>query len=60
MKLLSSLTKSQRESIGLLQIGTFLEYFDLMLFQRILQKWPLNIFCGKFIIQITGLSNLKI
>ena len=32
MKLLSLLTKNQRESIGLLQIGTFLEYFDLMLY----------------------------
>ncbi len=32
MKLLSLLTKGQRESIGLLQIGTFLEYFDLMLY----------------------------
>lgn len=26
------LTKEQKESIGLLQIGTFLEYFDLMLY----------------------------
>ena len=32
MSLWSSLTKSQKESIGLLQIGTFLEYFDLMLY----------------------------
>ncbi len=32
MKLLASLTKSQREAVGLLQIGTFLEYFDLMLY----------------------------
>lgn len=32
MKLLSSLSRNQRESIGLLQIGTFLEYFDLMLY----------------------------
>src|SRR3990167_5087221 len=32
MKLLSSLSRSQRESIGLLSIGTFLEYFDLMLY----------------------------
>ncbi len=32
MKLLSSLSKSQREAIGLLQTGTFLEYFDLMLY----------------------------
>ncbi len=32
MNLFSSLTKNQRESIGLLQIGTFLEYFDLMLY----------------------------
>ena len=28
----SSLTRSQKEAIGLLQIGTFLEYFDLMLY----------------------------
>ena len=27
-----SLTKQQKESIFLLQIGTFLEYFDLMLY----------------------------
>lgn len=32
MELLSSLKPSQREAIGLLQIGTFLEYFDLMLY----------------------------
>ena len=32
MGLFSSLTKAQKESIGLLQIGTFLEYFDLMLY----------------------------
>lgn len=29
---LSSLTKKQREAVGLLSIGTFLEYFDLMLY----------------------------
>lgn len=29
---LSSLNKEQKESAGLLQIGTFLEYFDLMLY----------------------------
>ena len=28
----SSLNKEQKEAIGLLQIGTFLEYFDLMLY----------------------------
>ncbi len=28
----TSLTKEQRDSIGLLSIGTFLEYFDLMLY----------------------------
>jgi len=28
----SSFTRSQKEAIGLLQIGTFLEYFDLMLY----------------------------
>lgn len=28
----TSLTKEQKESIGLLSIGTFLEYFDLMLY----------------------------
>ena len=27
-----SLTKEQKEAVGLLSIGTFLEYFDLMLF----------------------------
>ena len=32
MKLLSSLNRNQRESIALLQIGTFLEYFDLMIY----------------------------
>lgn len=30
--LLSSLKKEQKEAVGLLQIGTFLEYFDLMLY----------------------------
>jgi MHS family proline/betaine transporter-like MFS transporter len=29
---LSSLTKEQKEAIGLLSVGTFLEYFDLMLY----------------------------
>ncbi len=28
----SSLTKNQKESIGLLSVGTFLEYFDLMIY----------------------------
>ena len=32
MAKLSSLTSQQKEAIGLLQIGTFLEYFDLMLY----------------------------
>lgn len=32
MGLLSSLNREQKEAIGLLQIGTFLEYFDLMLY----------------------------
>jgi MHS family proline/betaine transporter-like MFS transporter len=32
MGLLSSLNRQQKEAIGLLQIGTFLEYFDLMLY----------------------------
>jgi MHS family proline/betaine transporter-like MFS transporter len=32
MGLLSSLNRDQKEFIGLLQIGTFLEYFDLMLY----------------------------
>ncbi|HJD62117.1 MAG TPA: MFS transporter [Rickettsia endosymbiont of Degeeriella rufa] len=27
-----SLTRNQKEAIGLLSIGTFLEYFDLMLY----------------------------
>lgn len=32
MRLFSSLNRDQKEAIGLLQIGTFLEYFDLMLY----------------------------
>jgi MFS family permease len=32
MWLFSSLNREQKEAIGLLQIGTFLEYFDLMLY----------------------------
>lgn len=32
MALFSSLKKDQREAVGLLQVGTFLEYFDLMLY----------------------------
>jgi len=32
MELFASLNREQKESIGLLQIGTFLEYFDLMLY----------------------------
>jgi len=32
MSLFSSLRREQKEAIGLLQIGTFLEYFDLMLY----------------------------
>ena len=32
MGLFSSLSRDQKEAIGLLQIGTFLEYFDLMLY----------------------------
>jgi MFS family permease len=32
MGLFSSLTRDQKESIGLLQVGTFLEYFDLYLY----------------------------
>ena len=32
MKFLKSLDRKQKEAIGLLQIGTFLEYFDLMLY----------------------------
>ncbi|MGU9986857.1 MULTISPECIES: hypothetical protein [unclassified Rickettsia] len=27
-----SLTRNQKEAIGLLSVGTFLEYFDLMLY----------------------------
>ena len=30
MGIFSSLTYEQREATGILQIGTFLEYFDLM------------------------------
>ena len=32
MGTLSSLNREQKEAVGLLQIGTFLEYFDLMLY----------------------------
>jgi MFS family permease len=32
MALFSSLNREQKEAIGLLQVGTFLEYFDLMLY----------------------------
>lgn len=32
MKFFSSLNREQKEAVGLLQIGTFLEYFDLMLY----------------------------
>lgn len=32
MGIFSSLKREQKEAIGLFQIGTFLEYFDLMLY----------------------------
>ncbi len=32
MAIFSSLNRAQKEAVGLLQIGTFLEYFDLMLY----------------------------
>jgi len=32
MSILKSLSREQKEAVGLLQIGTFLEYFDLMLY----------------------------
>ncbi len=32
MAFLSSLNQEQKEAVGLLQVGTFLEYFDLMLY----------------------------
>ncbi|MBS0185730.1 MAG: MFS transporter [Proteobacteria bacterium] len=32
MAILSSLNRTQKEAVGLLQVGTFLEYFDLMLY----------------------------
>ena len=32
MNILSALRRDQKEAIGLLQVGTFLEYFDLMLY----------------------------
>jgi MHS family proline/betaine transporter-like MFS transporter len=32
MSIFSSLSSQQKEAVGLLQIGTFLEYFDLMLY----------------------------
>lgn len=34
MGILSSLTREQKEAVGLLQVGTFLEYFDLMLYMH--------------------------
>ena len=30
MGIFSSLSREQKEAVGILQIGTFLEYFDLM------------------------------
>ena len=32
MSIFSSLNRQQKEAVGLLQVGTFLEYFDLMLY----------------------------
>ena len=32
MRIFKSLSREQKEAVGLLQIGTFLEYFDLMLY----------------------------
>ncbi|MDP5370108.1 MAG: MFS transporter, partial [Pseudomonadota bacterium] len=32
MGILKSLNRQQKEAVGLLQVGTFLEYFDLMLY----------------------------
>ena len=32
MGIFACLSRNQKEAIGLLQIGTFLEYFDLMLY----------------------------
>src|SRR5476651_952033 len=32
MAIFSSLKKEQKQAVGLLQIGTFLEYFDLLLY----------------------------
>ena len=32
MSIFSALNREQKEAVGLLQIGTFLEYFDLMLY----------------------------
>ena len=32
MSFLKTLSREQKEAIGLLQIGTFLEYFDLMIY----------------------------
>ena len=32
MSVFSSLSRDKKEAVGLLQIGTFLEYFDLMLY----------------------------
>ena len=32
LKTQHSLTREQKEAVGLLSIGTFLEYFDLMLY----------------------------
>ena len=45
MKSLKSLDRKQKEAIGLLQIGTFLEYFDLMLYVHtavVCGDWQVN------------------
>ena len=34
MAIFSSLDREQKEAIGLLQIGAYLEYFDLSVLQR--------------------------
>lgn len=43
-----SLTREQKEAVGLLSIGTFLEYFDLMLYVHmavLLNEWLCPIDC---------------
>ena len=42
MGIISSLNREQREATAILQVGTFLEYFDLMIYvhMAVLQRKP--------------------